>query len=297
MAKLLMEGASKKFLDHLEKKVFTPLSNGEKRRFEVNGIRDPKGVLRPITATSKGLASNFQVYDFEAQKNIDCYWIDGIVQGDLNSSGGSKYAPGKFSFIKPNLLGYTISSENRGDFELLKFLAIHPQNSDNKNKPYHISPKRYVFSEFNPAKAAMKKIGQFEATRAAANIIDKMDLTERTKLAAEIIGEAKTEALKGTEIKAVLYEIAFTRPDKIVGGTTDAVTTFDDFGTLIKAALDQEVIKRFRHDWRWFGDADDSKPIFKGVANAGGSADSQFTAFLKDNPEILKEIRDRVSLG
>ncbi|WPZ08773.1 hypothetical protein [Roseivirga spongicola] len=296
VGQLEINGASPKFLEYLEKHIYPPLSKGEVDRFELLNVRDESGKPKKVTLTSVSILSEFMVYDHFAKKSVRCNWVVGERLADLNAKGEATKVTAKVKFTKVGRGSHIIPEGRVELYELRKLLSIHPQNKDNKGKDWHISPGKYKFSKFDEHAAAEKNAEKRSAKGVAIVAVETMDSSERLKLAESIFGAKTTAAMKGVQIRAKLLEVADETPEKIVGGTSGKITNFSDYGALIEAAVKQEVIKKHRHKIWWFAQNQDEKPLFDGVPN-GGALDAQFTDYLKDNPNLLRELRTKVSLG
>lgn len=296
MTKLEIIGASDKFIQHLNEKVFTPLSEGESERFEILGLRDEQGKLKRMSVNSVAILSQFQIWDFIEGKNVTCNWITGERLGDINSQGNTIKVSEKFKFSKSRRGGIDIGYAMADKAELRKLFAIHPQNKSNKGKPFHIQPSRYLFHKFDPFASATKNADKYAAMGVAISAVEQMEATERMVLLTEILGVKAVSNMKPVQHRAKLLQIAATSPEKIVGGTKTDKVAFTDFGALFQAAKDQEVLRSFRQEVFWFHAPEGEKPIFKGVAKEG-PLDKQFTKHLKENPKLVSEIRNKVSLG
>lgn len=296
MNNLELIGASDEFITYLNEKVFTPLSDGESERFEVLGLRNEQGKLSRMSVNSVAVLAQFQVRDFIKNKAVTCNWITGERLGDVNSQGNTIKVSEKFKFSKTRRGGIDIGYDMADKAELRKLLLIHPQNKSNKGKPFHIKPARYLFHKFDPFASATKNADRISAKGTAIGAVENMSNTERMELLTELLGVKIVENMKPLQHKAKLLEIADISPEKIVGGTNTNKVSFSDFGALFQSAKDQEVLRSFRQDVFWFHDPEGSKPIFKGVAKEG-SLDKQFTEHLKENPKLVSDIRNKVSLG
>jgi hypothetical protein len=287
-------GGSGDFLKYLEEQVFNRLADGEFEKYELLSVRDG-GKRVPMTANSVCILSQFQIIDPFKNKTVTCNWIKGEQLGDINSNGVSIKVPGKFKFTKVNQGAVNISNKRAEYQELRKFLSIHPQNKSNKGQQFHIAPKSYLFTKFDQYKEAEKDMDKRLSIASAVNIINELETPALMALGEDILGKKVVENLKPVILKAELVRKAFESPEKFIGGTNEKKIAFGDFGRLIDEAVKQKVLIKKGQRF-WLPHQTEEDPLFAG-APSKGKADMQFTEYLKVNPDVLSDLRAKVSLS